>query len=1380
MNKIPYLCPVITGIMRVITILIIAMLSCVKTFAATSNFHLLGLQILMQENGLSNNTLLEIHQDKRGFLWLGTDLGISRYDGIHFHNYDLMEPEPQAVKRICEMEKDNLLWLKIGRNKEIACFDKKNGIYIPLESTDSTLLKDIHDLCITDSTLYAITSKGISRLDYKRQKESILINSSIVLEHHYALKSVHNDLTHLYAVDEENNLLIYNKETQKKKIIEYKRLNTNKSIANIYTFNKYLWISTNWNGTYCYNPETDELRQLDSVDGRLEKLQISGLDIKDDSTFIAATPHSILHIAFSNTDYMRADINVKEMSFDNSLYNSFIKNRITKLYIDKENGVIWLGTFGKGLVKANMQDKDIHQIALRSEIKDINGLAQDVQGYIWLSTDRNGLWKSTSNQISSNLEFKLWELSADNQHYCLHKGLNGDLWIGDENGIIRQLNPLTNKVNSLEPKYDGITSIGKIEKIYHCIHNRLWLVTNKGLFIYNHIADEMVSCMAYNDKVTKITSLAEDGDGIMWLGTNDGVRSAIVENGIIKLENGREQKAGISKSEVLDVYVNRLNQLYISYADKIVQTDGKREGVYDIKFLKKDMPGGHTTCIIDDKSGNTWLGNNEGIMTIQNQTKTSYTYSFPQRFYHVCQLNDGQLMWSNSMGLMFFDPNVLKKRKMADKLYISDIDINYNKVEIGEKISRQVILTKPIYQMDKLVLKHSNNNIVFYLTNLNYNSMMNKIEYRLLPIQEEWTNSYNNQIEFSELETGNYTLEVRPVSINSEEEIPTTTMNIVIKQHWALSPWAFLMYLVTIVVFSSLLRFYIKAKTAKKTYYKQKEELMKSSLSTEIKNRKEERTIYRLRNKARYGVARELRTPLSLMIAPLKEILEDDNLSPEMRPKAKIAYRNAISMQNICNVMVELYERENEGRNLNVASYSLSDIMRNAIASTNELLQVAPIQIHYEMDKKITDEVWIDRKKIEHMFRNILSNAFRHISNAGNIYVNIYKENMDGKEFCCCQIQDDCKAIINQARTFLLSKEEGADVLTTQLKPELGIILMKENIVAHNGDIKIVQDPEKGTCVYVYIPTGKEHFENNPNVTFVEAEEIKEVEIVTTNEEQKQMQEEEESLAAHPSHGKHKMLIIEDNKDIRLYMKVLFSPHYNLIMAENGEEGVRLARKELPDIIISDIMMPVMDGFECTKILKEDIKTCHIPIILLTALMGDNNIIKGLESGADDYILKPFNPDILSSKVKRLIKNRMDLKQTYMKLMMASNTTDTVEQDSEGPKEDPFIRQIFDIVEKNLQNPDFNVKRLAEMLNMSQPTLYRRVKMLTNYTIIELIRGVRLKQAAELLRTRQYSIQEVSEMVGYNDAPTFRKHFVEFYGSTPSTFVSKEEAQEKK
>ena len=1359
--------------MRVFTVLFVIVFSFIKTYCA-NQFHLSGLQVLMQENGLANNTLQEIHQDKVGFLWLGTDVGISRYDGIHFHNYSLKGNEPQAVKRICEAEKDGLLWLKTDNNSA-ACFDKSTGCFIQLESTDSIFLNDIRDLSMADSVLYAITSKGLSRVDYLKQKESILITPTILIEHRLSLVKLHEDKAYLYATDEESNVVIFNKRTQRKDILEFKRLNTNKPIENIYAINNYLWISTHWNGTYCYNPNSDELRRLESADGHLEKLNISSLDAKNDTTLIAATPHSILRISFSGTNYIQSTINVQEVSFNDSSYESFIKNRITKLYIDKENSVIWLGTFGKGLVKSNMQDKDIHRIILRNEIKDINCVAQDAQGYIWLTTDRSGIWKSTSKVISPNLKFEFWESSKKDQYYCMYKDTNGSLWIGDESGTVQWLNPLNNKVVNFQPKYDAINTIGSIQKIYLCIHNKLWLVTSKGLFIYDHNTDKCIAYMPFNDTVKKITSLAEDGDGIMWLGTNDGVRSAEIVNGIIRLKNGREQKAGISKSEVLAVYVNRHNQLYVSYPDKIVQTDGSREGIYDIKYLQKDMISGHTTCIIDDKNGNTWMGNNIGIMTIQNNTKASYTYTFSERFYNVCQLNDNQLMWSNSLGLMYFNPRILKERSMANKLYISDIDINYNKVEINEEIGGQIILRKPVYKMDELVLNHSNNNIVFYLTDLNYNQMPNKIEYRLLPDYPEWTNSYKAEIEFSDLKAGNYTLEVRPISIN-DEEVPTTYMKIRIKKHWATTPLALLGFCVLAITFAALAWSYFKAKSARKLFYKKKEAMLKSSLTEEIKNRKEENTIYKLRNQARYGVVCELRTPLSLVIAPLKDTLADPNITPLLSQKAKVAYRNAISMQNICNMMLDIYEHENEEKDLQVGAYSLTDIINCAIASSNELLNVAPIKVHFDKEKKVNKEVWIDRKKAEYIFRNILSNAYRHISFSGNIYINIYNEKIENKEYCCCEIKDDGKNGISESATFMLNKDLDGSDNSSQLKSELGLSLMKDKIAEHHGDIKIVRDTESGTSVTIYIPMGKKHFENDSNVSFIEAEKLQPVKIVSVEEKEKQQNEEEKEVSSIPtSTGKNKILIIEDHKDIRLYMKILFSPHYTLIMAENGEEGIRMARKEMPDIIISDVMMPGLNGFECTKILKEDIKTCHIPIILLTALVGDTNMVKGLEVGADDYILKPFNPDILLSKVKRLIENRLHLKQTYMKLMMANNTTDANLEDEQ--KEDPFIRQIFDIVEKNLQNSDFNVKRLAEMLNMSQPTLYRRVKMLTNYTIIELIRGVRLKRAAELLRTKRYSIQEISEMVGYNDAPTFRKHFVEFYGTTPSTFLNKEEGK---
>lgn len=251
---------------------------------------------------------------------------------------------------------------------------------------------------------------------------------------------------------------------------------------------------------------------------------------------------------------------------------------------------------------------------------------------------------------------------------------------------------------------------------------------------------------------------------------------------------------------------------------------------------------------------------------------------------------------------------------------------------------------------------------------------------------------------------------------------------------------------------------------------------------------------------------------------------------------------------------------------------------------------------------------------------------------------------------------------------------------------------------------------------------------------------------------------------------KHQVLIIEDHKDIRLYLQLLLSKEYTLLMAENGEEGLKLARKELPDLIITDVMMPGMSGFECCKHIKEDLKTCHIPIIVLTALTGDENVVKGIELGADDYIEKPFNSEILRTKARQLIKSRQELKYLYSKLLTPTAITHEETDQSVEKTEDPFIAQIVQIVNTNLQNPEFSVKRLSEMLNMSQPTLYRRVKLLTNFTIIEFVRGVRLKRAAELLKSRQYNVQEVAEMVGYNDIPTFRKHFIDFYGTTPSTF----------
>lgn len=1355
--------------MKFFTVFISLICCSLSAFAYAGVFHQFDVKHLTQENGLSNNTVLEIHQDERGFLWIGTDIGISRYDGVHFHNYNLIEKEPRAVERICELKGDEKLWLKIARRHQIACFDKERGVYIPLRSDNPELLETIQDICSMDSVLYALSSTSILQLSYRKERNGICLSADTLVEGESPLRSLRAGKDRLYVLDRSNNVLIYDVPTQKMKVLDYSRLGIHKDIQDIHTLNGHLCINTNREGVFFYQAATDGLRKLDTPSENKDEWMLNAIEMKDSTTFLATTTDALYRISFQGTDFIQDPFELKRINFDSFRYDQFVRGRISKLFVDQRNQIVWIGTFGKGLVKSDMGNQNIVRIPLRYDMENVTDMAQDANGYIWISTSYRGVWRSTTPHVQNGMDFAPWEKCVPDDYYCLHKDENGSLWIGGENGTLQWVNPLSNKVLSFHPMTEEGAPIGAIRKIYQCLHNKIWIATDKNLYVYDYQNDQCIASLSYED-FHEITALCEDGDGLMWLGTDQGVRSAVVENGQIQLKGGYESKAGISVDKVLTIYVNRYNELYVSYPDKIVQTDQTRQDVSTIKIVQRDMISGHVSCIIDDKSGNTWMGNNIGIMTIYNKTKASYTYTFPEQFRHVCQLSDGRLLWSNSMGLMSFDPRIVKKQEGAETLYISDVDVNYNKVEIGEEINGQVILEKPVYKLNELTLEHANNNVVFYLSNLSYNQMPNKIEYRLLPEQKEWKSDYRAQIEFSNLASGKHTLEVRLIPIY-DKEMPITRLNIRVKTHWARTPWAYCCYAAACCLLFALVWYYFHTKAFRRMVYLQKKEQMKHRLTEEIEKRENSEWMQRLRNQARYRLVQELRNPLSLVTAPLKEVIAD----PSSPLNMKLAYRNAICMQDVCEQLLYLHEQESEHMQLHVAPYPVTQIADYAVASMHEVLNVVPVKLKYERND-IARNIWIDRQKIDHLLRNVLSNALRHITYNGNIHFKVSVESIGEKEYCLFQVEDDGMHMIEQSAVFLLSKEEGGEELSKQLYPEIGILLMKEHIATHQGEIRIEQKKESGTIVTVYIPFGKEHMENNPDVTFVEPDTYQKEELSVSIRSSEAVQAEEVTAPSSSSRNKFKILIVDDHKDVRLYLKTLFGSIYNVIQAENGEEAVRMVQREMPDLIILDIMMPVMDGFDCCRILKEDLKTNHIPIIVLTGLSGDENMVKAIELGANDYILKPFHPDVLRSKVKRLIQNRVNLKQTYMKLMMAK----AEEAQKEEEKEDPFIRQIFEIVEKNLQNPDFSVKKLAEMVNMSQPTLYRRVKMLTNYTIIEVIRGVRMKRSAELLKTRKYSVQEVSEMVGYNDTPTFRKHFVDFYGTTPSNFANQEESNGKK
>lgn len=526
-----------------------------------------------------------------------------------------------------------------------------------------------------------------------------------------------------------------------------------------------------------------------------------------------------------------------------------------------------------------------------------------------------------------------------------------------------------------------------------------------------------------------------------------------------------------------------------------------------------------------------------------------------------------------------------------------------------------------------------------------------------------------------------------------------------------------------------------------------------------------------LRGQLQADLLQGLRTPISMLIAPLKEVISIPELIPSAKLKLKLAYRNAQTLQDYFMRLQEAYHLEADQK-YQIASYTATRLGNGAIRSSYELLNASNIELHYDKDKRVATEIWVDKRRIHFVLQSILSNVLHIMEYNGDLWFDIFLKSNAGKEYCVFSIKGKSKT---QSDYEVVDNNSPRDNF-------LGWDIIQEINRIHGSDMKIEQLTQDESYIELWIPMGKEHWITAENVDFINTDELAEDEFmpelnVSTSEAPIVVETTEglEDLETIPD-SKLKLLIIEDNTDIRFYMKIIFSNLYQVFLAENGQEGVEVARRELPNLILTDVMMPVMDGFECLRVLKEDFRTCHIPVIILTALTSDEDIVKGTDLGADDYILKPFNPEVLRAKVKRLMRSRVELKQIYTKLLTSATPSSTHQDeeiiDATTPKvEDPLIEKIVELVKANLQNPEFNVKSLADMLFMSQPTLYRKVKQITGFTIIELVRGVRLKEAAELLKTKQYGIQEVSEMVGYNDVPTFRKHFVSLYGTTPSTFV---------
>lgn len=494
----------------------------------------------------------------------------------------------------------------------------------------------------------------------------------------------------------------------------------------------------------------------------------------------------------------------------------------------------------------------------------------------------------------------------------------------------------------------------------------------------------------------------------------------------------------------------------------------------------------------------------------------------------------------------------------------------------------------------------------------------------------------------------------------------------------------------------------------------------------------------------------EMRTPLSLVQGSLSLVIQNNNLQEEITTQLLSAYRNTLAMQDLAEQLIGTRSPHEIISYMHVACYDIVDITRQTCDLFIDWFTMNNVDFHI-ISQERSIMVWIDRRKMEYALRTLLGNALKNTFMYGKIRLEIAVENHNNTPYCTLSIQDEGLDESKNTRRGLKHIEDMAE--------SLGAMFRKTTT-------------PNGTTFLLFIPLGKEHLQDK-QIEFVEQE--KDL-IKLTNKQKNEIAEQIQFIPQKKVTGK-KLLIIDDNDQIRWFLRHVFSKEYQILEACDGESGILAAQKGKPDLILCDVVMPVKDGYTACREIKKNIKTAQIPVVMLTAKVESEDVLKGIEAGADDYITKPFEVEILRSKINSILRRREELKHFYSRsftITQPSFTRNNSEEEEENTKNpipgNSFMEAVIKNIEKHLDDSTFEAKILANSLNMSLPTLYRKINQFSDCSILELTRSIRLKKAAELILKQEYSIQEICEMVGFNDTGTFRKRFTEQYGVTPSQY----------
>lgn len=1037
-----------------------------------------------------------------------------------------------------------------------------------------------------------------------------------------------------------------------------------------------------------------------------------------------------------------------------------IDDFITDFFIDDDN-IIWLGTRGGDVYKANpgRNPFELHYSYRKSsdntKLATVKAVLK-VNGEVWLATDE-GILIYNNQGLDYNHPFYKSNSQLKNPR-SFFKDSKNRIWIGGRNGL-ECYDPKTNQSKViisrvLSPNLD-IWSVYALEGS----GNNLWIGLYNGVACINLTNDSIrfydLAATINNGSVMDILAVNPNE---LWLGTEG--------NGVIRLIINAKGK--ISNQLLLNTFDKRLknkisgNIIYALHKDKKDNIwVGSSEGLDKINpnsnpmriekvQLQSETLNSYICSITDDAKGNLWIAHKQGISMINIGTNKISNYkredqfgswTFSERAFYK-DIKDEKIYFGDKNGYLSFNPSEIKANTVNDKLIFKTLYLSNEKVIPLDTINNQIVLTKDLSQTEGIELDYDNRSFAIELASLNFNNTNRTVyEYTLEGYEDKWIKTTGSKITYNKLPPGNYVFKARIVSPNDKKS-PIKILEIDVNAPWYET-------LLAKIFFAGLL--------AAIAFYIFKAILYRDRLRNEIKQERLNTERQEALNKEKIefftNISHDLKTPLTLIVDPLKRIQDNKVSAEDKEVYFSIVNRNINYLTKLIHQILDFRKSEMGKLQLNPTVQNFNLFIEECYTSFRFIAQKRNITLQLEVDKTPL-YCALDFEKVQQIIVNIVSNAFQYTSDGGKVILSASIDKV--KSVLKITVEDNGIGI----NTSELEKifEPFNNVGPTPYhgySSGIGLSLTRNLIELLQGTIAIESSPEKGTKVLISLPYQES--------AAVETSPIETEPILNDDYPINRQHESEETSF---ENNKPTLLIVEDNPDVQTYLNKELSKEYTLIQEYDGKKGLEAAIQNIPDIIVSDIMMPEMQGTAFCRELKANENTSHIPLIFLTAKGSDDNQIEGYNLGAEAYVMKPFNVDVLNAQIKSLLENRILLQNRLGTIKKIDQLRQEVpNQDNE------FLEKVIEKINLNIEETEFNSDELAMALGISQRQLYRKLKGITGNTVHEFITKVKMNQAEELLRNSDLSISQIAYKLGFSEPSNFSRTFSKHFGCSPSQYL---------